>query len=231
MKACITGMARGFSVVKLVVFVFVGVLLLTIATYTYFCWQPQDLTHVNGRDEILQQNIPTNTRSLLTKIHHTAHTHSRLQLHEKEINFYIANKLKLNQAGEFKQWAKIKGVYVNLTPDHAEIIIERELAHYDEQGIMLEDSFDPKSHTLSLTVKYTITEKNGKKNINIEFPAARLGKAPAPGAYVRLVKPTFDTLAQFFKAEINAILPSEWPGTIKIHDGYLELDADPNVKL
>lgn len=196
-----------------------------MALHTYFSWIPRDLHGVAGRQAILEKGSPAQAPALMERVRRAVEKKEVIKITEKEINDYIAAKMKMEQRGLFTQWTKVKGVYVDLKYQVIEVIIEREIAHYDAEGKLREDSFPPYPHTVSMLMRVVTTKKaKGVKSRKLSFEMGRFGRSPAPGMYVKLVKGSFDKIGNFFEQELDLLWSKDSSFGIRVADGYLELD-------
>ena len=153
-------MQRGYSLPKLILTILVVGILCTLVVHTYFCWQPQDLTGIDGREKILKEGKDVQHVNLLNKVNNAARDGRVVKITEEELNRYIAANLKLEQSGMMKKYSDVKGVYVDLTDDNIEVIIERNIAQYDEEGNPKDGTMEPRTNTVAM--KFNIfTTKEG----------------------------------------------------------------------
>eukprot|EP00112_Aurelia_sp_Birch-Aquarium-sp1_P008449 Seg19309.1 transcript_id=Seg19309.1/GoldUCD/mRNA.D3Y31 product="hypothetical protein" protein_id=Seg19309.1/GoldUCD/D3Y31 len=197
-------------------------MLATLVVHTYFCWQPQDLSNIAGREKILKEGKSVQSVNLLSKVQNATKDQRVVKITEEDLNRYIAANLKLEQTGVLKKYSEVKGVYVDLTPDNIEVIIERHLAQYDDDGNPKDGTMEPRIHTVAMKFNIYTTKEGTTTKIITKFPGGTFGKAPAPGLYVKLVKGSFDNLKKHFADELK--VGYKEMVAIKIGDGYIELD-------
>ena len=204
--------------VKTVLTLLVLLVMAAMGGFVYFGWQSADLSDVTGRKGIAigYKDPEIRTRNALNQ-------NSEVTINEEDLNQYIAKNLKMKQGGFMSDFAKVKGVYVDLKPDMMEIFIEREIAQYGEEGTIKTDVFKPFRHTVSMKLKiFTVKDEKGMTTRKVEFPGGSIGKAPTPGLMVTVVKDSFDQLAEHFKEETE--LGYEKMTTITVGDGFIKLD-------
>jgi len=201
-----------------------------MVAYVYFAWQNKDLSGIAGRDKIIAKNTASAEIDVFKKLQNAYNGNYVVTLTEEEINLYIAKRLSMKQDGPLKGFSKIKGVYVDLTPNMMEVFIEREIAQYGEDGVPKTEYIKPFDHTISMKFKiYTKENTNDSGTTNIvEFPGGTIGKSPAPGMFVKVMKPSFDAIATFFEKEIE--LAHGRIIHIKIEDGKVTLDPRRRYK-
>lgn len=213
---------KGFSKLKMLLTLVVLVVLSALGAFVYLGWQSADLADVSGR-----KGIAIGYVDIERKVRNALDENAEVTVTEAELNQYIAKNLKMKQGGFMKDFATMKGVYVDLKPDMVEIFIEREIAQYGDEGVIKTDVFKPFKHTVSMKLKvFTSDGENGSTTKNVEFPGGTIGKAPTPGLMVMAVKPSFDQLADHFKDELG--LGYDKMTTITVGDGFIKLD--PRVK-
>ncbi len=209
---------RGFSKVKMSVTLLVLGILSAMVGFVYFGWQGADLSDVSGR-----KGIAIGYVDIERKVRNALDANVEVTLTEAELNQYIAKNLKMKQGGFMKDFAKVKGVYVDLKPDVMEIFIKREIAQYGEDGTIKTDVFKPFTHTVSMKLKiFTEVDEKGMTTRKVEFPGGTVGKAPTPGRMVLVVKASFDQIAEHFKTETE--LGYEKMTSITVGDGFIKLD-------
>ncbi len=221
-----SGNTRGGAFFKLLLgLIVVGVLGLMVV-FVYFGWQPQDLTDIDGRDAVIkarEEKRDIMSTDIVKKLRNGYDGLYEVRLTEEELNRYIAHKIKMSQGGWMKEFATVKGVYVKLKKDEIEIFIEREIAQYGEDGTPNTEYIKPFDQTVSMCLKITTADiEDGKTEITIDFPGGTIGRSPAPGMFVKLVKGSFDQLKTYFATEVE--LGHTQITRIKIEDGYILLD-------
>ncbi len=73
----------------------------------------------------------------------------------------------------------------------------------------------------------TVDDVDGGKVRVVKFPGGNFGKSPAPGLLVRVVKPSFDVIAEVFQEEIK--LGYEEMTSVVIGDGIMTLNSKPVI--
>lgn len=219
--------ARGVSFVKMILTLIILGVLGGMCAFVYFGWQKTDLTGIDGREEIIKSKGNVRAVNVLEKLRNAYDGNYEVKLTEEELNRYIAEKLKMKQGGWMKGFATIKGVYVDLREDEIEVFIEREIAQYGEDGKPKLDIIKPFDQTVSMKLKVAtldLVDADGKKqtSIRVDFPGGSIGKAPAPGMFVKLVQDSFAQIQQHFNDELE--LGYERIVRIKIGDGFITLD-------
>lgn len=197
-----------------------------MVAFVYYGWQAKDMDGVSGREGISRGQFSFEYVDLESKLRNALNAYKEVTITEAQLNLYIAKKLKMSQGGYFKDFAKVKGVYVDLKPGEMEIFIEREIAQYAHDGKIKTDVFKPFTHTVSMTVTIAKHEtKDGKKGYVGRIPGGFIGNAPAPNSLVTLIKPSFDQIHDHFKTELD--LGYHKMRVIKVEEGKLVLDPRP----
>jgi len=209
---------RGFSKLKFLFSLVILGVLVVLGGFVYLSWQSADISEVSGR-----KGMAIGYVDLKQKMRNAHNSGSELKITESELNQYLMKNLKLKQGGFLKDFATIKGVYVDLKPDVMEVFIERKIAQYGENGAIKTDVFKPFRQTVSMKVKiYRGKNNEGKDATVVEVPGGSIGKAPAPGLMVMLVKSSFDQIKEHFQSEIS--LGYDKMRRISIGDGFITLD-------
>lgn len=220
---------RGFSIPKLIVGILVLSVLVGMGLHVVFSWVPRPMDDIDGY--VSGGLNPEKVVDLKEKLEASIEGDYEVTVTEEEINRYLAAKLKLEQSKMVSRFVNIKGVYVDLKPDVMELIIERDF-DYDENvkddGSKL-IGFLPFQQTVSMELEIlTIEDEKGGTARAVNFPGANFGTAPAPGLFVKVVKPSFDAIHEHFSEEVD--LAYAKMARIKINDGHLILDPRRNVK-
>jgi len=216
---------KGFGAFKLISVLVVLLLLAAMGVATYGAWQSADLSGISGREGLIKGQEAIGYVDLKKKVKNALDSSSEVTITEAEINQYLAKNLELKQGGFIKGFASIKGVYVDLTDDHMEVFIEREIAQYGDDGVVNEDVLSPSNQTVSIKLKmYNGKDKDGKPSRIVEFPGATIGQVPAPGMLVKIVMPSFLQIKDHFEAEVGLY---DKMNKVKITDGVIRLDPNP----
>ena len=128
---------KGFGILKLLLVLMVLAVLTVLGGATYFAWGKADMSGISGREGLSKGQEAIGYVDIKKKIQNALNSNLEVVITEAEINQYIAKNLKLNQGGLIKGFSSIKGVYVDLTDDHMEIFIEREIAQYGDEGVII----------------------------------------------------------------------------------------------
>jgi len=197
-----------------------------MCAFVYFAWLPRELDDIDGKS-VTDDEIVVDLKEKLMASKNGLY---EITITEEEINRYLTNKLALAQSDLVGDYVKVKGVYVNLTPDNVEVIIERELDYVQKEGgkDLGEIPFLPLTNTVSMNFKVYTEDVEGKTRRSIEFPPGSFGLVPAPGQFVMLVKPSFDKIAELFAVEID--LGYEQMTRVEVGDGFIKLDPQVMVR-
>jgi len=201
--------------------------LTSMAVHTAMSWIPRNLQDVDGTGPVEDSaKIP----DLAERLKEAVEKSYEVTITEEELNRYIASKLELTQSSIVDDYVKITGVYVDLKPDLIDVSIEREFDIPDNQQSdgSKKLSFIPFSQTVSMQLELrTIDDVDGSKMRKVNFLGGNFGKSPAPGSLVRVIKPSFDIIAEVFANEIN-LSYGEMTSVI-VSDGVITLDPRPVV--
>lgn len=213
---------------KLIVATVVLCALTAMALHTALSWVPRNVQEIEGitlGDEAKVIDLKERLQQSLDKSYEVAIT-------EHELNQYIASKLQLTHSPIIDDYIKIKGVYVDVKDDLLDITIEREFDYPQntQSDGSKKISFLPFSQTVSMQIE-VVTDKgeDGSATKRLHFPGATFGKAPAPGMFVYLVRPSFEKVAEFFADELDIAYHDMTSITVK--DGVIHLDPRPLVRV
>ncbi|MFT5883046.1 MAG: hypothetical protein ACI9FG_001556 [Crocinitomicaceae bacterium] len=218
---------RGFSLLKTIIAIVVLVALTSMVAHTFMSWVPRNLQDVDGTGPVeLGAKIPDLTERLREAIQ----KNYVVKITEEDLNRYIASKLELTQSSIVDDYVKITGVYVDLKPNLIDVSIEREfdIPNNQQSDGSKKLGFMPFSQTVSMQIELQTTDSDdGGKERSLTFPGGNFGKAPAPGSLVRIVKPSFDVIAEVFEEEIK--LSYKEMTSVVVSDGFITLDPRPVI--
>jgi len=219
---------RGFSLLKTIITIAVLVALTSIAAHTVMSWVPRNLQDVAGTGPVEEgAEIPDLAERLKEAIQKSSY---EVRITEEELNRYIASKLELTQSSIVDDYVKITGVYIDLKPDLIDVSIEREfnIPNNQQSDGSKKIGFMPFSQTVSMQIELrTVDDVDGGKMRTVSFLGGDFGKSPAPGSLVRIVKPSFDVIAEVFEEEIK--LGYEEMTSVIVSDGVITLDPRPVI--
>lgn len=212
---------KGFSIPKLIITVLIIGMLGGLSFHTWLSWQPRDLSDIDGISEDAEtEEEPVN---LNEKLSAALKGQYDVVLTEAEINQYIASRLELSQSSVLDRYITMKGLYVNLLPGKVEVILARRVDYPENTkkdgskyvGFLPTDQ----TVTMELLIETQKTD-DGTSNI-LNIPGGRFGKAPAPNQFVKVIKPGFDKVAEFFEEELDLIYNQM--NEIRVEDGTITL--------
>jgi hypothetical protein len=194
---------RGFSLVKNIVALFVIIALMSMCLHTIMAWVPRNLQSVAGFGaSSTAEDLPDLRERLKDAIKNSY----EVTISEEELNRYVASRLKLTQSPIVDNYIKITGVFFDLKPNIIDVSIEREFDMPNNIKADGSKKFDlvPFSQTVSMQIELeTSFDKQNNRLRTINFLGGHFGKSPAPGQLIKVVKPSFDIIAQFFEKEIK----------------------------
>jgi|GEM_PF-1520850 hypothetical protein len=218
---------RGFSLLKTIIAIVVLVALTSMAAHTVMSWIPRNLQDVDGTGPVEEgATVP----DLAERLKEAIDKSYEIEITEEELNRYIASKLELTQSSIVDDYVKITGVYVDLKPNLIDVSIEREfnIPNNQQSDGSKKLGFMPFSQTVSMQLEIrTVDDVDGGKMRVVNFPGGNFGKSPAPGLLVRVVKPSFDIIAEVFEEEIK--LGYEEMTSVVIGDGIITLNSMPVI--
>lgn len=164
-------------------------LLAVLGVLTYLTFDPQDLSDIEGWREDVSP-IPAPGRDVGKVLESALKGRHSATLTEREINHYLVNTLKISQEGFFKDRVELKGVWVRLTENQAEVIIEREI-------------MGERRHTISmfLEIEQLLGDK-GQVTTMVHRSGGRFGRTEVPQGYLLIVMGAFDSLGTAYGDEL-----------------------------
>lgn len=166
--------------------------------------RPYPLDHIAGRSDILEGKsiVPP---VLKPRLDSAVAGNYPVTFREEEVNAWLSERIEAKQEGLLEPFVKVRGVWVNLTKDEVEIIIERQIKEH--------------THVSSMFMQFDRSERG----YSIRRDSAHIGQVRAPGGFARLIMPTFNHLA----AELNEELKPYREGNIRdirVEDGKITFD-------
>ncbi len=186
--------------------------LLLLGVLTWFTFEPQDLSDIDGYGDTSNPLLGFGGRDLGEVLEEAFRNGERVRITEKEINRYLVRTLKARQEGVFGDYVDIVGVWVRLGEGHAEVIIEREL-----QG--------RRRHTVSMILPpVQEIDENGAMRTSVSRSSGRYGRVRVIRGFLYLTKDSFESLAAAYKEELG-LLQKMFRNKVEISitDGELEL--------
>lgn len=221
---------KGSCIGKLTaLFVFGG--LIGLGAAVFFILQPQDLSDLEGSGP---GAVGKSSRDLQEVMQNALDGGYSLSLTEEEINLYLRDTLKAEQAGMLASQVSIRSVAVRLDEARAEVIIEREVA-----GRPLTLSMFLRVEQTELptgTINTEIFLDGGPYHESLPWPAVggRFGRLPVPQGFLVLVLPSFKNLAGVYRTDgaeaVKALDFIDEMARIRVEEGKLVLDPVPNTR-
>lgn len=186
-----------------------------LAMGLYFVAQPQDLTDIAG------QNPQAVGRDLTVVLRNSAKRNIPVTIQEKELNEWLARKVRGSQSGPLAERLQFERVLVRLREGMAEVIMERKIAGR------------PFTVSMFLQVRQVESEDGAKTDLlrhgGPYHPAmtrpdrgGRFGRLVVPQGFLILILPAYEKFAAVLGEEID--LGFHEMMRISIKDGRLELD-------
>lgn len=199
---------------------FVGVLGFAI----YQSLQSQDLSDVAGRAE---EDRAPNPPDIPGMIENAAKTRKDVTITERQINTWLAEKLKARQEGLMADYVEIKGVWVRFDEEEggrAELIIERDIKGYPQTVSMFVRIERKKKEDGTFT---TYVHKDGGRIWGIVAAGGRFGKILVPQGFLHFTNDSFGTLSKLFEQELKWMeveITTRGGGSIKFEENQMRID-------
>lgn len=184
-------------------------LLAVLCLHLYLSWQVRDLSDIDGRKEILSAGADVVAAVDVYEIISKAQKQQKtVRVSERNLNFYIAQKLSGEQGGLLGSVSTIRGVWVDLQPDSIEMIIERHVDLRDvvktlKGDVQIDFEGAPFDHTVSMLLKVVSGDAEEGHRITSQIKSGRFGQSPAPGYYAKLVQQSFEQILAVFQPELE----------------------------
>jgi hypothetical protein len=167
----------------------------------YLASQAQDLSDIK-KPEIGSGNAPSPQRDLKKVFEESVKGNFVVTLSEKELNEWLASRLKLHQGGALAPWVKLNRVCVRLREGIAEIIIERDVHGFPLTTSMFIQVVQSKTkHSSTREIQFHGGEFI--KNSSLPPRGGRFGKLTVPQGFLYLVMSDFHKLSDALKDEIE----------------------------
>ncbi len=179
---------------------FVVLALAGIATALFFVGQPQDMGDIGGYDT--QAGEANRGRDVAAVLRASVERGHAVTLTEMEINQWLARTLQARQGGLLEEHIELKGVWVRLSDGVAEVVIEREVAGW------------PVTVSMFLSIEQDESDEGLRTALNFHggryweyLPrpprGGRFGRLVVPQGSLRLVMPSYQSLAEVFSPELE----------------------------
>lgn len=187
--------------------VLMGLLGMVMLAASVYALLPKSLTHIDGypSDPLIKKE-PKNLLAAGQKILETRTEDAVFT--EKEVNDYINFRLQGDQQGALGGFMKVKGVYVDLRPDEAEIFVERSFPLIGSTTIstVVESYFNETKHQ-------QIWKTGGGSIGRFNFPKGRS------------LQPVLNVFLRMAKAGSEELQVMDYMANVKIDEGKLTLDS------
>ena len=167
----------------------------------YLSSQSQDLSDIRGRAEDDREANPSSVPSLIKFA--AQDQKNSVTITERQLNTWLANKLKTRQEGLLADHVKMKGVWVRFDEEEggrAEIIIEREIKGHPQTVSMFVRIERKKKEDGTFT---TYVHRDGGRLWGVLAAGGRFGKARVPQGFLVFTKDSFNALHDLFAEELS----------------------------
>ncbi len=190
--------ASGSCIVKLLILMLMA-LACGFGMAVFYITQPQDLSDIDGYGP-LAKAVPD--RDMKTVLKNSIDRGYPLTLTELEINQWLGRKLVAKQGGLLAGLVSLERVWVRLTEQQAEIVMERRILGRPftiSMFLQIQQSED------STELGTKVALHGGPYHEYLPHPkrGGRFGKLVVPQGYLRLGMPAYQKLAAVFTNEIH----------------------------
>ena len=195
----------------------------------YLGFQSQDLSDIKGRLEDDRTRKPSSVPSLIKEA--AKDRTESVTITERQLNSWLANKLKARQEGLLANHVKIKGVWVRFDEEEggrAEIIIEREIQGHPQTVSKFIRIERKKKEDGSFT---TYIYEDGGRIWNLLAAGGRFGPARVPQGFLFFTHDAFESLRNLFADEFTAMeeeITKRGGGRIIFEEDQMRIDFPKN---
>lgn len=175
---------------------FVTVTLSGLAIAVFLMIQPQSLGDIDGLD-----GSDSDGRDVAAVLRESQQRQIPVTLTEEEINHWLAGTLEVKQGGMFGKSMEFKRVAVRLTDGQAEVVMERELASRPftvSMFVSIEQVRDGDRLRTELNL-----HGSARRSLPAVLMGGRFGRMIVPQGFLRLVVPSYESLAEALLEELN----------------------------
>jgi hypothetical protein len=181
---------------------FVLAIVCGLAAALYVASQAQDLSDIKMPDLGSSAKAPSPRRDLKKVFEESVKGNFVVTLSEKELNEWLASRLKLHQGGALAPWVKLNRVCVRLREEIAEVIIERDVHGFPLTTSMFIQVVQSKTkHSSTREIQFHGGEFI--KNSSLPPRGGRFGKLTVPQGFLYLVMSDFRKLRDAMQDEIE----------------------------
>lgn len=163
------------------------------------------LEGIAGRREILEGGSGQ-APMLKERLANAIEMNIPISLREGEVNAWLAQRLKIRQAGPLAGMVEVRGVWVRFREDEIELVIERRLRNKD-------------NHVTSLFMRFERT----KRGYSIVRHSCHIGQLRLPGGFARLVMPAYQNMVDELEHELQPYHEHQI-FDVRVEDGMITLD-------
>jgi hypothetical protein len=164
-----------------------------LGVLTWFTFEPQDLSDIDGYGDNLKPRLAFGGRDLGQVLETAERNGQAVTITEGEINAYLSRTLRARQEGLFKDFVELKGVWVRLDEGQAEVILEREINGQWR-------------HTVSMVLPpEQEMGENGAMKTSVSRSTGRFGRVRVVRGFLLLTKDSFESLASAYSEELGLL--------------------------
>ena len=195
----------------------------------YLGFQSQDLSDIKGRMENDRAKDPSNVPDLIRDA--AKDRSNSVTITERQLNTWLATKLKARQEGHLADHVKIKGVWVRFDEEEggrAEIIIEREIKGHPQTVSKFVRIERKKKEDGSFT---TYIYEDGGRIWNLLAAGGRFGPARVPQGFLFFTHDAFQSLRNLFTNELASMeeeITRRGGGRIIFEEDQMRIDFPKN---
>lgn len=195
----------------------------------YLGFQSQDLSDIKGRMENDRAKDPANVPDLIQDA--AKDRSNSVTITERQLNTWLATKLKARQEGLLADHVKIKGVWIRFDEEEggrAEIIIEREIKGHPQTVSKFVRIERKKKEDGSFT---TYIYEDGGRIWNLLAAGGRFGHARVPQGFLFFTHDAFQSLRNLFADELASMeeeITKRGGGRIIFEEDQMRIDFPKN---
>ena len=195
----------------------------------YLSFQSQDLSDIKGRMEDDREANPSSVPGLIQLA--AKDRNNSVTITERQLNTWLATKLKARQEGLLADHVKMKGVWVRFDEEEggrAEIIIEREIKGHAQTVSKFVRIERKKKEDGSFT---TYVYEDGGRIWNLLAAGGRFGPARVPQGFLFFTHDAFQGLRDLFAEELTSMeeeITRRGGGRIIFEEDQMRIDFPKN---
>jgi len=170
------------------------IIFLIVLGLGYLAWTPGDLEEYDGYQADAMEVSEAN--NFLLSVRNSIQNGKSVQITERDLNRLIKAKFQQEHSLAIKPWITPKGIYANLTDNHIELAIERDL-----NGFRLHQS----EIAIEFTTDLRTTQSKQFRNLKLSPSHGKVGKLKLPKIFAGGLNTWFTVFAEKTRDQLVAL--------------------------